>query len=59
MLDPNFINVPSAKFQQPIPFDFDGDMKIDLIGHAFNNTNWDLSIWRNIYNETGQELFEM
>ena len=59
MLDPNFINVQSATRQQPIPFDFDGDMKIDLIGHDFNNANWNLSIWRNIYNETSQELFEV
>jgi hypothetical protein len=58
VLDPNFINVKSATYQQPIPFDFDGDMKIDLIGHSFDN-NTRLSIWRNIYNETSQELFEV
>ena len=58
MLDPNFINVPPATQQQPIPFDFDGDMKIDLIGHSFDNPE-KLSIWKNIYNETSQELFEV
>lgn len=58
ILDPNFINVKPATYQQPIPFDFDGDMKIDLIGHSFDN-NTKLSIWRNIYNETTQELFEV
>ncbi|PKK80668.1 hypothetical protein RhiirC2_649600 [Rhizophagus irregularis] len=56
--NPNFINVKPATYQQPIPFDFDGDMKIDLIGHSFDN-NTKLSIWRNIYNETTQELFEV
>ncbi len=58
-LGPNFINIPSATHQQPIPFDFDGDMRIDLIGHAFeNNTNGGLSIWRNVFNGT-TELFEV
>ncbi|CAG8512992.1 15985_t:CDS:10 [Funneliformis mosseae] len=57
--NPNFINVPSATYQQPIPFDFDGDMKIDLIGHSFDKGVNELSIWQNIYNNGTTDLFQV
>ncbi|CAG8479138.1 12979_t:CDS:2 [Gigaspora margarita] len=56
--NPNYYNVPLSMAQQPIPLDFYGSMKVDLLGHQFDNSSH-ISIWKNVFNETTRTLFEM
>ena len=42
------ITVPSSGAGQPIPFDVNGDLKIDLLGVTPGSTS--LSVWRNVFN---------
>ncbi|KAK3842740.1 MAG: hypothetical protein J3R72DRAFT_474554 [Linnemannia gamsii] len=47
-----FIPVPSSTAQQPITFDYNGDMRTDLLGYAAEGYQAGvspLSVWRNIY----------
>ncbi|KAF0336923.1 integrin alpha N-terminal domain-containing protein [Gigaspora margarita] len=56
--DPNYYNVPSSTAQQPIPLDFYGSMKVDLLGHQFGDSSH-ISIWKNVFNETSRTLFDV
>ncbi|CAG8649677.1 13977_t:CDS:2, partial [Racocetra fulgida] len=56
--DPNYYNVPSSTAQQPIPLDFYGSMKVDLLGHQFGDSSH-ISIWKNVFNATTRTLFEV
>ncbi|CAG8552359.1 22065_t:CDS:10, partial [Racocetra persica] len=56
--DPNYYNVPSSTAQQPIPLDFYGKMKVDLLGHQFGDSSH-ISIWKNVFNATTRTLFEV
>ncbi|KAG0305341.1 hypothetical protein BGZ98_004275 [Dissophora globulifera] len=50
--DPNFITVPSSTSQQPMTFDYNGDMMTDLLGYAFEGYQAGispLSVWKNVY----------
>ncbi|KAF9918621.1 hypothetical protein FBU30_000125 [Linnemannia zychae] len=48
----NFVTVPSSTAQQPITFDYNGDMLTDLLGYkaeGYQAGVSPLSVWRNIY----------
>ncbi|KAF9357346.1 hypothetical protein BGX26_003894 [Mortierella sp. AD094] len=61
--DPNFITVPSATSQQPMTFDYNGDMLTDLLGYAFEGYQAGvstLSVWKNVYSpSTPGKIFEV
>ncbi|CAG8573509.1 7226_t:CDS:10 [Diversispora eburnea] len=50
--------IPESTVQQPIPLDYYGTMKVDLLGHSFDNSSY-ISVWKNIFNETNSTLFEV
>ncbi|RHZ82632.1 hypothetical protein Glove_106g45 [Diversispora epigaea] len=54
----NYYTVPEATVQQPIPLDYYGTMKVDLLGHSFDNSSH-ISVWKNVFNETNSTLFEV
>ncbi|CAG8731921.1 10108_t:CDS:10, partial [Cetraspora pellucida] len=56
--DLNYYTVPSSAAQQPIPLDFYGNMKVDLLGHQFGDSSH-ISIWKNVFNATTRTLFEV
>ncbi|KAG0210115.1 hypothetical protein BGX28_009656 [Mortierella sp. GBA30] len=50
--DPEFVQVPSSTSQQPLTFDYNGDMQTDLLGYAFQGYQAGvspLSVWKNVY----------
>jgi integrin alpha FG-GAP repeat containing protein 1 len=55
--------VPSAALSQPLVFDADGDMKVDLLGYAYSNGRDSTSprLWRNVYDpsEPDGNVFEL
>ncbi|KAF9540003.1 hypothetical protein EC957_004705 [Mortierella hygrophila] len=60
----NFITVPSSTAQQPITFDYNGDMLTDLLGYQFEGYQAGvspLSVWRNIYSPANPDgpIFEV
>ncbi|KAF9174373.1 hypothetical protein BGX21_001266 [Mortierella sp. AD011] len=61
--DLNFITVPSATSQQPMTFDYNGDMLTDLLGYAFEGYQAGvstLSVWKNVYSpSTPGVIFEV
>ncbi|KAF9438400.1 hypothetical protein BGZ76_008180 [Entomortierella beljakovae] len=61
--DPNYITVPSATSQQPLTFDYNGDMLTDLLGYAFEGYQAGvspLSVWRNVYSPAiPDKIFEV
>ncbi|CAG8489897.1 1394_t:CDS:10 [Acaulospora colombiana] len=56
--DSSYYNVPSSTVQQPIPLDFYGTMRTDLLGHAYANSSY-ISVWKNAFNATSRTLFEV
>lgn len=63
-IDEKFINVPSSTAQQPITFDYNGDMLTDLLGYkaeGYQAGVSPLSVWRNIYSPTNPDgpIFEV
>ncbi|KAG0233971.1 hypothetical protein BGW41_001269 [Actinomortierella wolfii] len=61
--DTQYISVPSSTSQQPMTFDFNGDMRTDLLGYTFEGyqpSNPQLSVWRNVYSVNNPDkLFEV
>ncbi|KAG0020526.1 hypothetical protein BGZ80_004050 [Entomortierella chlamydospora] len=61
--DSDFITVPSATSQQPMTFDYNGDMLTDLLGYAFEGYQAGvstLSVWKNVYSpSTPGVIFEV
>ncbi|CAJ0845551.1 7606_t:CDS:10 [Entrophospora sp. SA101] len=56
----SYADLESSYSQHPITFDFDGDMKTDLLGHYFSSTHDSkLFVWKNVYNESTGTLFEV
>ena len=58
------IPAPASTLSQPISFDASGDMQMDLLGHALDDTSRKpiLRLWRNILadpNATGTAAFEL
>ncbi|KAG0003656.1 hypothetical protein BGZ65_001483 [Modicella reniformis] len=47
--DPDFITVPSAMSQQPMTFDYNGDMLTDLLGYAFDGYQSGVNIFLTCY----------
>ncbi|KAL1915364.1 uncharacterized protein VTP21DRAFT_6822 [Calcarisporiella thermophila] len=54
-LDPNFIKLPSSSAAQPILFDYDGNMRTDLLGYPSSSSDT-LSVWRNVVNPATNAL---
>lgn len=51
----------SSTRAQPIPLDFDGDLRIDLLGHILPSTPLPepLSVWKNVWEQTsGNALYQ-
>ncbi len=46
----NPIGLPPSTLAQPIPFDSDGQMRIDLLGLQQGSSQ--LKMWKNIWNAT-------
>ncbi|EGO21825.1 hypothetical protein SERLADRAFT_363011 [Serpula lacrymans var. lacrymans S7.9] len=61
--DSSPVSVPPSTLSQPIPVDVDGDMKIDLLGIPYtqSNTNSPLMVWKNSWNasQTPNSLFDL
>jgi len=55
------VNIPSASQAQPMPFDAEGDMRVDLLGFPSGDKNHDnLKMWKNEWQATeGRELFTL
>ena len=49
-LDMNPIQLPPSTLAQPIPFDSDGQMRIDLLGLQPESPQ--LKMWKNVWNAT-------
>jgi integrin alpha FG-GAP repeat containing protein 1 len=58
-IDMNPIEIPPSTLAQPIPFDSDGQMRIDLLGLQPGISQ--LSMWKNVWNasEPSGPLYEM
>lgn len=56
----NTIDVQSSAKAQPVPFDMDGDMKIDLLGLPGSNSGL-LRVWQNSWNASASrpQLFDL
>ncbi|CAJ0889903.1 12870_t:CDS:10 [Entrophospora sp. SA101] len=55
-----YIELDASYSQHPITFDFNGDMKTDLLGHYLSSAQDNkLYVWKNVYNESAGTLFEI
>lgn len=64
-LEPSSIAIPPSTLAQPIPLDYNGNMRLDMIGNVpptgSTPTDQDnaLTIWKNVWDQTnGQILFD-
>lgn len=51
IIDPNFFSIPSAKGSLPMVVDLNGDMKLDLLGYAWDGQE-QLSMWINMADQS-------
>jgi integrin alpha FG-GAP repeat containing protein 1 len=45
------VSIPPSTLSQPIPLDFNGDMRIDLLGHIASDDK-NLYVWRNVWEKS-------
>ncbi len=57
--DPNPLELPPSTLAQPIPFDSDGQMRVDLLGLQSGSSQ--LRMWKNVWNASDPSgpLYEM
>ena len=57
--DENPLELPSSALAQPIPFDSDGQMRIDMLGVQSGSSQ--LKMWKNVWNASDPSgpLYEM
>lgn len=59
--EPDPIAVPPSTLAQPIPLDYDGNMRLDLLGNLPRSTSTPsdqeglLTVWKNVWDTTGDE----